>query len=176
MKTYNCISITIKETNSELLQLIQQENSPTVRKRLLALQTYVSGVAQSYLSIAKIVGVSQKSVSSWFHLYEKEGIEALLRRPQTGPAVGSSSVLKKSTIESVVARLDDPQIGFQSFVELQNFVSEKEGKAVNYTTVYRYFRKGLGAKLKAVRPSNVKKDEDMSGVIKKMRIISSVDV
>jgi len=70
MKTYNCISITIKESNTELLQLIQQENSPTVRKRLLALQSYVSGVAQSYLAIAKTLGISQKTVASWFHLYE----------------------------------------------------------------------------------------------------------
>jgi len=91
-------------------------------------------------------------------------IEAFLRRPQTGPAVGSSSVLKKSTIESVVARLDDPQIGFQSFVELQNFVSDLEGKIVNYTTVYRYFRKAWGVKLKAVRPANVKKDENLSEI------------
>ena len=70
MKIYNYISITIKESNSELLQLIQQEDSPTVRKRLLALQSYVSGVAQSYLAIAKTLGISQKSVVSWFHLYE----------------------------------------------------------------------------------------------------------
>ena len=147
MKTYNCISITIHESNTELLQLIQQENSPTVRKRLLALQTYVSGVAQSYLAIAKTLGISQRSVASWFHSYEKEGIKALLRPPQTGPAVGSSSVLKTSTIQAVLERLADPQTGFQSFVELQNFVSELEGKTVNYTTVYRYFRKGMGAKL-----------------------------
>ena len=147
MKTYNCISITINESNTELLQLIQREDNFTVRKRLLALQTYVSGVAQSYLAISKALGVSQKSVSAWFRLYEREGIEALLRRPQTGPSVGSSSVLKTSTIEAAMERLADPQTGFQSFVELQNFVSELEGKTVNYTTVYRYFRKGMGAKL-----------------------------
>ena len=171
MKTYNCISITINESNTELLQLIQREDNFTVRKRLLALQTYVSGVAQSYLAISKALGVSQKSVSAWFRLYEREGIEALLRRPQTGPSVGSSSVLKTSTIEAAMERLSDSETGFQSFVELQHFISEKEGKEVNYTTVYRYFRRGKGAKLKAVRPSNVKKDEDLVETIKKMRII-----
>ena len=94
-------------------------------------------------------------------------IEALLRRPQTGPSVGSSSVLKTSTIEAAMERLSDSETGFQSFVELQHFISEKEGKEVNYTTVYRYFRRGKGAKLKAVRPSNVKKDEDLVETIKK---------
>jgi len=39
-----------------------------------------------------------------------------------------------------------------------------EGKTVNYTTVYRYFRKGWGVKLKAVRPANVKKDENLSEI------------
>ena len=103
-------------------------------------------------------------------------IEALLRRPQTGPAVGSSSVLKTSTIESVKDRLADPQAGFQSFVELQNFVSDLEGKTVNYTTVYRYFRKGWGVKLKAVRPANVKKDENLSEIIPISFILYTISI
>jgi hypothetical protein len=43
---------------------------------------------------------------------------------------------------------------------------------VNYTTVYRYFSQRHGRKLKAVRPSNVKKDENLISLFKKSGLLA----
>jgi transposase len=164
--SYRCITIKISESNDELLSLIQNESSATVRKRLLALQCYASDQAHSYQSIASLIGASRFAVSDWFKMYAKEGIDGVIRCSQRGPATGSSSVMSPETIRLVMERLADPEQGFVSFKEMAQFISEKEGKEIKYSTVRRYFRYGQNAQLKRVRPKKDKKGDLLDELLK----------
>lgn len=55
-------------------------------------------------------------------------------------------------------RLDDPEAGFGSYTQVQQWLSETLGIEAEYVTVHHLVRYRLGAKLKAARLVHVKQN------------------
>jgi hypothetical protein len=64
-------------------------------------------------------------------------------------------------------RLTNPQEGFRSYKELQQWVDEHYIANIKYITIVKYVQNKFGAKLKTVRKSHINKDEQAISAFKK---------
>ena len=55
--------------------------------------------------------------------------------------------------------LNDPKNGLRGYIELHAWVEKEFNKQVKYNTLLKYCIKNFGSKVKVVRKSHVKKDE-----------------
>ena len=62
--------------------------------------------------------------------------------------------------ESLKKRLADPEPGFGSYTQVQQWLSETLNVEAEYATVHHLVRYRLGAKLKAARPVHTKQDPE----------------
>lgn len=61
-------------------------------------------------------------------------------------------------VKSLKRRLDDPEGGFGSYIQVQQWLAETLNIEAEYATVHHLVRYRLGAKLKAARPVHAKQD------------------
>ena len=122
-------------------------------QRLTALYLLKSGEAKNRVQVAKQLGVDRMSVGHWLSGYETGGLEKLLERRY---APGRVPILTEDQQALLRGELQKPQ-GFQSYVEIQQYIAETFGVKMNYKTVYALVHDKWGAKLKVPRPSHKKK-------------------
>ncbi|GAP99949.1 hypothetical protein NIES2104_65150 [Leptolyngbya sp. NIES-2104] len=63
-------------------------------------------------------------------------------------------------VDSLKRRLDDPETGFGSYTQVQQWLSETLNVEAEYATVHHLVRYRLGAKLKAARPVHAKQNSE----------------
>jgi transposase len=143
----------IKETAEEIREMLKDE--PHVRKqnRLQALYLIVTGEAKSRTKVAKILGFNRNSISDWFTLYERGGLEKMLEIYKPS---GAKPKIPKEAIEEIKQQLATAK-GFRTYKEIHELVVNKYGVEVVYSGVHNLVRYRLEAKAKSPRPSNPKK-------------------
>jgi len=102
----------IKESSDELLRLISKEPSKVVRKRLMALQLYVSGQGYNAAEIASKLGAAPVTVKKVFAVYRESGLQALLQAPHEGRPKGVPKAVYRETLEIVKQELSQPDAPF----------------------------------------------------------------
>lgn len=160
----------VKESSDELLRLIGNEPSKVVRKRLMALQLYVSGQGYNATAIANKLGAAPASVRKVFDDYREKGLKALLDAPHKGRPKGVPKAVSPETLETVRQELSQPDAPFNSYGDIQKRFEELEGKPVAYSSAHHIARHTLKAKLKRPRPSNVQKNAGREETIKKRSV------
>jgi transposase len=149
--------IKIQETVTELEALIQQQSDPNLKERLQVLYLLKLPDAMSISAIAKVVGRNRGSVQRWLSQYRETGLNGLL---ETRQSPGRPPVVPAWAVESLKRRLDDPETGFGSYTQVQQWLSETLNVEAEYATVHHLVRYRLGAKLKAARPVHAKQNPE----------------
>ncbi|NDJ20029.1 helix-turn-helix domain-containing protein [Myxacorys almedinensis] len=149
--------IEIRETVAELEALIQQQSNPNLKERLQVLYLLKLPNARSISEIAKVVGRNRGSVQRWLSQYRTHGVSSLLEIRQSP---GRPQVIPAWAVKSLKQRLDDPETGFGSYTQVQQWLSETLNVQAEYATVHHLVRYRLGAKLKAARPVHTKQNSE----------------
>ena len=148
--------IDIKESTEQLLAMSRQVKDPLAQARLRAYYLYKTGQGQDYTSIGEQLGYERHAVGRWFQLYEQQGLSASLHINKGGNQ--KESVVSPEVLSALQAKLSDPQHYFTSYKQIQQWLQAEHGITLQYSWVHQIVRYQLGAKLKVVRKSNVKKN------------------
>jgi transposase len=149
-------AIAVKESEQELLGQSRKLKHPLAQARLRALYLYKSGQARSYEQIAKAVGYERHAVGLWFSLYQQQGLAGCLQINPGGKPKGS--LITGQALAELQAKLQAPVNYFTSYKQIHQWLAAEHGIELSYEHVHRFVRYYLGAKLKVVRKSNLKKD------------------
>lgn len=149
--------IEIQETVAELEALIQQQSNPNLKERLQVLYLLKLPNALSISEIAKVVGRNRGSVQRWLKQYRSTGLGSLL---ETRQSPGRPQVIPAWAVKSLKQRLDDPETGFGSYTQVQQWLADNLNVQAEYATVHHLVRYRLGEKLKAARPVHAKQNPE----------------
>lgn len=89
----------------------------------------------------------------WLERYRAGGLERLVELDYR--QCGRPGVLPAPVRSALQARLADPEQGFASYGEIQQWLAEEWGLTVKYPTMHRIVRYQLRAKLKVPRPRHI---------------------
>ena len=157
-------SIEVKESLDELIQQLQQVETPTDKERLQVLYWLKQEKPPSIGAIAKAIGKHRNTVGTWLQKYREGGVSAMLERQASS---GGVRKIPQWAEEAVAKRLKDPEHGFASYGAVQQWLAEELGGEAEYHAVYQMTRYRLRAKLKVARPQNVKQNSEQRESLKK---------
>ncbi|MBE9002343.1 transposase [Nostoc sp. LEGE 12447] len=155
--------IDIQESVEELEALVRQQNNVRLKERLQALYL-IKNQGISVSAIAKILGKHRSTVQRWLADYRETGIGTML---EFGISPGRTRVIPNWAVESLKKQLEQPEIGFAGYKEIQNWLGSVLGIEAEYATVHHLVRYQLKAKLKVPRPRNRKQDTQKLEAFKK---------
>ncbi len=84
---------------------------------------------------------------------------------QTGASEKQAAIAAK-VHDALSKRLTDPEGGFRSFIEIQQWLSKEFDIDMNYQAVNKYVKRKFGARLKVSRKSHVLKSPADEAVFK----------
>lgn len=144
----------INESQEELAERLRTERNAEFRPRLHLLHLLASGAVRSRSQAASHLALHRNTVSNYLAIYEAQGLEGLLHIDQGGAPCGPRNIPK-----AVVERLKDRLAadGFEGYTDVHRWMVDEQGVEVPYSTLYKFVRYRLGAKLKRARPSHAKK-------------------
>ncbi len=157
-------SIEVKESLDELVQQLQQLETPTDKERLQVLYWLKQEKPPSLGAIAKAIGKHRNTVGRWLLQYREGGMSAMLERK---PLSGGVRKIPQWAEEALAKRLQDSEHGFASYGAIQQGLAEELGIEAEYHAVYQMTRYRLKAKLKAARPQNIKQNSEQRESFKK---------
>lgn len=144
----------VVESVEELEALLAKTRDPQRKQRVHLLLLIRSGRVGSRLAAASRLAVHRNSVGDWLEKYEKGGLDAMLEIGTPGAKPGIR-VLSPAVLAALRARLDGE--GFESYIEVHEWLRSEYGVEAAYPTVHRIVRERLKSKLKRARPRHVKK-------------------
>ena len=136
--------------------LLETEPPGITRERLLAIQAALEG-DKKITEIAKDLGRSQQTISSWMKWFREEGTPGLLERP--GQGKGRESELPPSLRKELLKKV--AKGSFRRAKDVKKWLDGRKGarkEGYELGAVYKYL-KMCGASLKVPRPRNEKKNE-----------------
>jgi len=155
--------INIQESVEELELLVRQQSNPQLKQRLQALYL-IKNQGISISAIAKILGKNRSTIQRWLTDYRENGMGKMLK---LGSSPGRTRVIPNWAVESLKKQLKEPEMGFASYKQIQQWLNKALGIEVKYATVHNLVRYRLKAKLKVPRPRNHKQDKEKLSAFKK---------
>jgi transposase len=156
-------SIEVKESLDELVQQLQQVETPTDKERLQVLYWLKQEKFPSIGAIAKAIGKHRNTVGRWLLQYREGGVNAMLERKTCS---GGVRKIPQWAEAALAKRLKDPEHGFASYGAIQQWLVEELGIEAKYHAVYQMTRYRLKAK-KAARRQNIKQNSEQRELFKK---------
>lgn len=144
-------SIQVQESLEELTEQLRQAQTPTVKEKLQVLYWLKSEKPPSIITLAKAIGKHRSTVQTWLSMYRDGGLEAML---EIKKSLGGVRVIPQWAEDALNKRLQNPEHGFKSYGEIQQWLAEKLGVEAKYHAVYQMTHYRLKAKLKAARPQH----------------------
>lgn len=157
-------SIEVKESLDDLALQLRQAETASAKERLQVLYWLKQENAPSISVIAKANGKHRNTVQMWLSMYREGGIEAML---EVRKSPGGVRVIPQWAEVALAKRLQEPEHGFHSYGEVQQWLEETLGVEAEYHAVYQMTRYRLKAKLKAPRPEHIKQDPERREAFKK---------
>jgi transposase len=145
----------IEEDAEELDRVLKKQTRVLLRNRIHALWLIKTGQVTTRKQIAELLRAHLQTVCGWLLTYEESGLNGLLDLHAPGPTKGQQRSIPQPAFEALKARLEGQ--GFDSYVQIQNWLRDEWAVDVRYKTVWKLVRKDLGAKLKRARPTHAKK-------------------
>lgn len=157
-------SIEVKESLDDLAQWVRQAQTSTVKERLQVLYWLKQEKAPSISAIARAIGKHRNTLQTWLSMYREGGVAAML---EIKKSPGGVRVIPSWAEEALAKRLQQPNQGFGSYGEVQQWLAQTLGIEAEYHTVYQMTRYRLKAKLKVARPQNSKQNLQQPEAFKK---------
>ena len=157
-------SIEVKENLDELTTQLRQASNSKIKEKLQVLYWLKQPQAPSISAIAQAMGKDRSTVHTWLSKYREGGISAMLAVKKSP---GGVRVIPQWAEKALSKRLQDPNHGFKSYGEVQQWLSETLGIEAKYHAVYQMTRYRLKAKLKAVRHHYRKQNPEQRDAFKK---------
>jgi transposase len=153
----------IQESSVDLKALLASQKTASGKERVQFLYLLKSQAVLSIQQAAELLGRHRVTLQKWAQRYREGGLEGLLEHRKKS---GRPSRLTDSTREALEARLEKPE-GFGSYEEIQEWLAREQGIEASYSTVHRWVRYELGAKLKVPRPVSELQDAESLAAYKK---------
>ena len=157
-------SIEVKESLEELAERLRQVETPTAKERLQVLYWLKQDNTPSISAIAKAVGKHRNTLQIWLTMYREGGVEGMLAIKKSP---GGVRVIPQWAEDALAKRLQEPNRGFRSYGEVQQWLAETLGIEAEYHAVYQMTRYRLKATLKTARPQNSKQNPEQREAFKK---------
>ena len=138
----------IAESAEDLKARLDQQSSAIQRSKLQILWWLKTQQATTVKQAVRWSGYHPSTVSRWLKRYREEGLDALLA---VKPRSGRPRAITGEVLENLKRELEDPE-GFDSYGEVQRWLSLFHGQEVPYKTVHKTVRYYLKSKLKVPRP------------------------
>lgn len=151
--------IEISESVETLKSLMKQQKTALNYAKVPSLYLLKIKVAETIRYLAVIMGRSESTIHYWLQLYKTGGISKLLEEP---PKTGRPKILDIEEIAKIQQELSNPE-GFNSYKEIQLWLSIGQDIEISYPTLNRIVRDELGGKLKVPRPIH---EKQKPGIIK----------
>jgi transposase len=136
---------------------------------LLEIKKHESMGGVSKRMLADIIGVNHNSIQTWRTLYEKGGIEELIKYTKNE---GRPTILTAEEHQAIKTKLNDSKNGLRGYVELLDWIENTFKKEIKYNTLLKYTNREFGASVKVARKSHVKKDLEAVSAFKKTSLKS----
>jgi transposase len=143
----------IVESADTLKKQLSQQRSGRLKERLQVVYLLKSEQARDLNTLARLVGRDRATVMRWLERYRVGGLERLVELGYR--QCGRPGVLPAPVRSALQACLADPEQGFASYGEIQQWLATDWGVTVKYPTVHRIVRYQLRAKLKVPRPRHI---------------------
>lgn len=157
-------SIEVKESVDELVERLRQADTPTTKERLQVLYWLKQEKPPSISAIAKAIGKHRNTLQTWLSMYRNGGMESMLEIKKSS---GGVRKIPQWAEDVLLKRLQDPEHGFGSYGQVQQWLAQTLGVEAEYHAVYQMTRYRLKAKLKVARPRNNKQNPHQPEAFKK---------
>ena len=148
-------STVVKESLEEIEEKLRQAKKPREKERLQVLYWLKQEDAPDITRLAKSLGKHRNTVQKWLTRYGEGGVEGML---EIKKSPGGVRVIPEWAEKALEKRLKDENHGFNSYGEVQQWLSETLGVDAEYHAVYQMTHYRLKAKLKVPRPQNHKQN------------------
>ena len=152
----NKVEIIVKESDSELRKLKNNQTTLSKEKRIIALQRIKHCKDETRLSLANYLGVDRKTLRNWLKEYNEGGIEYML---EVRPRRQGSKIITQEIHDGLSDRLNDPKNSFLGYWDAQKWIEKEYGVEVKYHHLRKYLIQYFETKVKRPRKSHIKKDE-----------------
>lgn len=163
------ISVSVKESISELEGLLKKVKSERARGRIKALLLLKKEKVSYQLELARKIGFTEKTVREWLKRYEREGLASCIKIRVGGN--GKSTITDEARL-IIAEKLNDAHTNITSYTELLEVLKEEYQFDIKYKTLYGFCRRHHQSKLKVARKSHYKKDEQALEAFKKTTPLS----
>ena len=153
----------IYEDVETLKQRFTAERQRAKRQRMHMLYLLASHQARSRTAVATLLGVSRNTIAQWLTTYATGGLAALLK---VYVPAGKVPALAPDQVAILQAKLAEPA-GFASYGAIRAWINTTFGTTMTLNAVHKLVRYKLGAKPKVPRPTNPKKTQRPSLILKR---------
>ncbi len=158
------VKIEIIESAETLRELLKNAKTPQAKERIQALYWLKTKTVETVKQIATMLGRNRVTVQKWLRKYRTGGLQLLLEPKKN--LGGRPTSIRPDVIEKLKEELQNPE-GFQSYGEIQLWLSTCFDIDVAYRTVHELVRYKLKAKLKVPRPLHIKQNREAKENFKK---------
>lgn len=166
------VKIDIVEPEETLKVLLLKAAEVQEKEKLQVLYWLKTKTVDSVSAIAVLLGRHRTTVQRWLTSYRQGGLEELLREKKS---TGRPRLMTQEILDKLLLELQDPS-GFESYKEVQKWLSSCCDVQLSYRTVHQWVRYRLQAKLKVPRPVSIKQKEGVVEEFKKNCLNSSLHV
>ena len=147
---------TIKESVSELKNLLGKQTTLKGEKRLKSLLSIKTGKFETRQQVADNVSVHIRTLERWLSNYKEGGIDQMLTDK---PKNKTSKIITTEIHKGLSKRVNDPHNPFLGYWDAQEWVKQEFGIDVKYQRIREYLIQHFKTKLKTPRKSHYKKDD-----------------
>lgn len=151
-------TLEVRESLVELMTILKQQSTSRNTVRIQSLICIKTSQFSKRSELASFLGYNVRSMELWLKQYTEGGLDHMLvavkEKQKRGRLVGAD------IHQGLSERLNDPKVGFMSYVQAHKWVSENYGPGITYNTLRNYMIDFFGTKIKRPRKSHIKKSEE----------------
>jgi transposase len=136
--------LSITETIEELKSLLTEQKTANGFQKIQALYLFKIAQVKTVKELALTIGVNRITVQRWLRKYRSDGLDGLLETKHSG---GRKPAIPPMARASLAVRLSDPQKGFRTYGEIQEWLQQEYNIDASYKAVYATVRYQLKGKL-----------------------------
>ena len=158
------VKIKISESAETLKKLLKNARTPQEKERIQTIYWLKTKTVETVKQIAIMLGRNRVTVQKWLRKYRTGGLNLLLEPKKN--LGGRPSSIPPDVREKLKDELQKPE-GFQSYGEIQLWLTTCFDIDVAYRTVHELVRYKLKSKLKVPRPLHIKQNKEAKENLKK---------
>lgn len=158
------IDIEVKESESDLLKLQNQQPTILKRSRIKALLLIKQRKVTYTRDLSQKLKYERRTIYNWLKIYREDGLSGLVTVNSGG---NNTRLIDQTTKSALAKKLAEPDTTITSYVELLEWVQSNYQPSITYSTLYKHCKVHHRSTLKISRKSHHKKDPQAVEVFKK---------